>query len=201
MFASDNFRKIWFGCADRRQMFRLFDRHAARPGRFETYATSLYAGEWFELGKSESDYMLDVLPPLWMRGGMFAMREFMIGAVTSVFFTIPINDRVRHFHGYCDLSRRQEPERMRKAIIARESRPERAMNETERLEHIWSDTTDAYRGYADETWPVAVRGERWVMVYSDEPSGCAKLVTELTEAEIIAKLPVQYRQPQQAVAA
>ena len=90
---------------------------------------------------------------------------------------------------------------MRKAIIARELRPERAMNETERLEHIWSDTTDAYRGYADETWPVAVRGERWVMVYSDEPSGCAKLVTELTEAEIIAKLPVQYRQPQQAVAA
>lgn len=90
---------------------------------------------------------------------------------------------------------------MRQAIIARESRPERAMNETERLEHIWSDTGDVYRGYADEAWPSAVRGERWVMVYSGKPSGFAKLVTELTEAEIIAKLPVQYRQPQQALAA
>lgn len=201
MISSDNFRKIWFGCADRQQMFRLFDRHTKRPGRFETDATSLYAGEWFELGQSECDYMLDLLPPLWMRGGMFALREFMIGAVTSVFFTIPINDRVRHFHGYCDLSRRQEPERMRQAIVAREFRPERAMSEAERLEHIWSDTRDAYRGYADETWPSSVRGERWVMVYSRKPQGEAKLLTDLTEAEIVAKLPIHYRPMHQALAA
>ena len=200
MIPSDTFRKIWFGCADRPQMFHLFDRHAARPGRFETDC-SLYAGEWFELGEAECDYMLDVLPPLWMRDGMFAMREFMIGAVTSVFFTIPINDRVRHFHGYCDLSRRQEPERMRQAIVAREFRPERAMSEAERLEHIWSDTRDAYRGYADETWPSAVRGERWVMVYSSKPQGEAKLLTDLTEAEIVAKLPIHYRPTHQALAA
>ena len=201
MISSDNFRKIWFGCADRPQMFRLFDRHAKQPGRFAVDATPLYAGEWFELGQSECDYMLDVLPPLWMRGGMFALREFMIGAVTSVFFTIPINDRVRHFHGYCDLSRRQEPERMRQAIVAREFRPERAMSEAERLEHIWSDTRDAYRGYADETWPSSVRGERWVMVYSRKPQGEAKLLTDLTEAEIVAKLPIHYRPMHQALAA
>ena len=108
MIPSDTFRKIWFGCADRPQMFRLFDRHAARPGRFETDACSLYAGEWFELGEAECDYMLDVLPPLWMRDGMFAMREFMTGSVTSVFFTIPINAQIRHFHGYCDLARHRE---------------------------------------------------------------------------------------------
>jgi hypothetical protein len=29
--------------------------------------------------------MLDILPPLWMRGSIFAMREFMTGSVTSVF--------------------------------------------------------------------------------------------------------------------
>ena len=201
MIPSDNFRKIWFGCADRPQMFRLFDRHAKQPGRFAVDATPLYAGEWFELGQSECDYMLDVLPPLWMRGGMFAMREFMIGAITSVFFTIPINDRVRHFHGYCDLSQRQEAERMRQAIVARESRPERTMSEAERLEHIWSDTRDAYRGYADETWPSAVRGERWVMVYSSKPQGEAKLLTDLTEAAIVAKLPIRYRPTHQALAA
>lgn len=201
MILSYNFRKIWFGCADRSQMFRLFDRHAKQPARFAADATSLYAGEWFELAQSECDYMLDLLPPLWMRGGMFALREFMIGAVTSVFFSIPINDRVRHFHGYCDLSWRQEPERMRQAIVAMESRPDRAMSETERLEHIWSDTGDAYRGYADETWPSAVRGERWVMVYSSNPQGEAKLLTDLTEAEIVAKLPIQYRAARQVLAA
>ena len=201
MIPSDNFRKIWFGCADRPQMFRLFDRHAARPGRFETDACSLYAGEWFELGEAECDYMLDVLPPLWMRDGMFAMREFMTGSVTSVFFTIPIHAQVRHFHGYCDLARRREPERMRDAIIARETHPDRVMSASEQLEHIWSDTRDAYRGYADESWTRAARGKRWVMVYSSKPSGEAKLLNDLTEAEIAAKLPILYRPARQALAA
>ena len=75
------------------------------------------------------------------------------------------------------------------------------MSETERLEHIWSDTRDAYRGYADETWPSAVRGARWVMVYSSKPQGEAKLLTDLTEAAIVAKLPIRYRPTHQALAA
>ena len=90
---------------------------------------------------------------------------------------------------------------MRDAIIARETRPDRAMSATEQLEHIWSDTRDAYRCYADETWPPETRGKRWVMVYSTKPLGEAKLLNDLTEAEIAAKLPILYRPARQALAA
>jgi hypothetical protein len=52
-------------------------------------------------------------------------------------------DAIRHFHGYCDLSDDAGVvERMRLAIIERESRPVRAMTREERLEHIWSSTAD-----------------------------------------------------------
>ncbi|RUW13659.1 DUF1419 domain-containing protein, partial [Mesorhizobium sp. M1A.F.Ca.IN.020.06.1.1] len=78
-------RKIYQGVADRRQMFRLFDRHAQRPNRFEDDASALYRDEWFELARSGYDYMLEILPPLWMRGDMFAMREFLTDSVTSIF--------------------------------------------------------------------------------------------------------------------
>src|SRR3569833_867230 len=54
-----------------------------------------------------------------MRGDMFAMREFLTGSVTSVFFELKIDGRVRYFHAYCDLGDRQSPERMRAAIITR----------------------------------------------------------------------------------
>ncbi|MCS3576081.1 hypothetical protein ABIF38_000020 [Bradyrhizobium japonicum] len=99
--------------------------------------------------------MLDILPPLFMRADMFAMREFMTGSVTSIFFALAIDGRRRWFHGYCDLSDRLSPERMKAAIIERESRPVRAMTRDERLEHIWSSTHDDYRGYAGERWPHA----------------------------------------------
>ena len=101
--------KIFQGVADRRQMFRMFDRHAQRPNRWEDDAGALYAGEWFEISEREHDYMFEILPPLWMRGDMFAMREFLTDSVTSVFFALTIDGRVRHFHGYCDLSDRPRP--------------------------------------------------------------------------------------------
>lgn len=41
-------RKVYQGVADRRQMFRLFDRHARRPNRFEGDNSDLFRGEWFE---------------------------------------------------------------------------------------------------------------------------------------------------------
>ena len=75
-------RKVYQGTADRHQMFRMFDRHAQRPNRFEGNASSLYAGEWFEITEREHDYMFEILPPLWIRGSMFAMREFLTGSVT-----------------------------------------------------------------------------------------------------------------------
>lgn len=41
-------RKVYHGIADRRQMFRMFDRHAQRPDRFQDDSSALYRGEWFE---------------------------------------------------------------------------------------------------------------------------------------------------------
>ncbi len=67
-------RKVFQGIADRRQMFRMFDRHAQRPEPSLDDA-HLYRGEWFEVGQPEHDYMFEILPPLWMRGDAFAMRE------------------------------------------------------------------------------------------------------------------------------
>ncbi len=186
-------RKVFQGVADRRQMFRMFDRHAQRPNRWEGDDSALYRGEWFEIGPVEHDYMLEVLPPLWMRGDMFAMREFLTGSITSIFFTLSIDGRVRYFHGYCDLADKASPALMRDAIIERESRPVRAMTREERLDHIWSSTHDAYRSYADGRFPSAQHGQRMVMMCASWQARDFKLLDELTDAEVSAKLPVQLR--------
>jgi hypothetical protein len=193
-------RKVFQGVPDRRQMFRMFDRHAQRPNRWEGDDSVLYAGEWFEIDEASSDYMLDVLPPLWIRGEMFAMREFLTGSVTSVFFALPIDQQVRHFHGYCDLADTASTERMRAAITERETRPVRAMTREERLEHIWSSTADEYRGYADFQFPASKRGRREIRMFG---SGAVnvKLLENLTDAEIAAKLPVHLRHLPDAIAA
>ncbi|UWU25996.1 DUF1419 domain-containing protein (plasmid) [Rhizobium sp. CB3060] len=194
-------RKIFQGVASRQDMFRLFDRHKQRPNRFEGDDSALYAGEWFEIGGAQCDYMLDVLPPLWIRGEMFAMREFLTGFVTSVFFTLKIDGHIRHFHSYCDLSDRSSPDRMRSAIIERESRPVKAMSHEERLEHIWSSTHDDYRGYAGERWPEGDRGKRMVLLYGGKEGTILKLLDQLMDAEISAKLPVHLRFLPDAIAA
>lgn len=186
-------RKIFQGVADRRQMFRMFDRHAQRPNRFDGDDSALYRGEWFEIGQVEHDFMFEVLPPLFMRGDMFAMREFLTGSITSVFFTLPIDGRIRYFHGYCDISDRRSPDLMREAIIERESRPVRAMTRDERIEHIWSSTHDEYRGYADGRFPRAQRGKRIVMMCASWQARDYRLLEELSDAEISAKLPVHLR--------
>jgi hypothetical protein len=190
---SSAIRKVYEGVAERRQMFRMFDRHAQRPDRFEDDAGALYRGEWFEIGRSEHDYMLEILPPLWMRGEMFAMREFLTGSITSVFFALAIDGRLRYFHGYCDLSDRASPEQMRDAIVERESRPIRAMTRAERIEHIWSSTHDDYRGYADSRFPLVEHGKRIVMMCASWQARDFKLLDQLTDAEISAKLPVHLR--------
>ena len=99
-----SYRKVFQGVAGRRQIFRMFDRHAQRPNRWEFDARALYVGERFEIGESEYDYMLNILPPLWMRSEMFVMREFLTGSITSVFFALSMNGTSRYFHGYCDLA-------------------------------------------------------------------------------------------------
>jgi len=194
-------RKVFEGVADRRQMFRMFDRHARRPGRGQDEAAALYAGEWFEIGQVEHDYMLDILPPLWLRCGMFAMREFLTGSVTSIFFSLSIDGRMRCFHGYCDLADTGSPERLRGAIVERESRPVRAMTRDERLEHIWSATHDDYRGYAGERFAERLRGKRTVLCYGGRHRPTLKLLDDLADHEISAKLPVHLRYLPNAIAA
>jgi hypothetical protein len=98
-------------------------------------------------------------------------------------------------------SDRTSPERMKTAIIERESRPVRATTREERLDHIWSSTEDDYRGYAGERSPAAVRGRRTVLVYAGRHGTALKLLDDLTETEIAAKLPVQLRHLPEAVAA
>ncbi len=145
--------------------------------------------------------MFEILPPLWIRGSMFAMREFLTGSVTSVFFALRIDGNIRYFHGYCDLSDGRSVEAMRLAIIEREARPVRAMTRNERLEHIWSATADAYRGYSDETSPRYLPGQRVITFFSDTGSAGLKLLDDLTDDEIAAKLPVQLRHLPDALAA
>lgn len=185
-------RKIYFGVADRRQMFRLFDRHAQRPNRWQNDDGALFAGEWFEIARPEHDYMLDILPPLWMRGEMFALGEFLTGSITSVFYALRINGAERYFHAYCDLARPGSPVEMRDAIVERERRPVRAMTREERIEHIWSATEDRYRGYAGAGYPPEHRGQRTVIVYGRHESSFA-LLDYLTDAQISEKLPVHLR--------
>lgn len=194
-------RKVFEGIAERRQMFRLFDRHAQRPNRWQGEDGALYCGEWFEIGEAEHDYMFEILPPLFIRGEMFAMREFLAGSITSVFFTLKIDDRTRFFHAYCDLADKDSPAQMRAAIIERESRPVRAMTPEERIEHIWSSTHDAYRGYADWRFPLTQRGRRTVLFFGPGRSRDIKLLDQLTDAEIATKLPVHLRHLPCAVAA
>ncbi|NTA83927.1 DUF1419 domain-containing protein [Agrobacterium tumefaciens] len=194
-------RKVFQGVADRRQMFRMFDRHAQRPNRWEGDDSALYCGEWFEIDEREHNYMFEILPPLWMRGDMFAMREFLTGSITSIFFTLSIDGHIRHFHGYCDLADKGSPEHMRNAIIERESRPVRAMTSDERLEHIWSTTADDYRGYAGDRWPSVDRGKRTVLLYGGKEGTFLKRLDHLTASEISAKLPVHLRYLPDAIAA
>lgn len=193
MTLSADIRKVFQGVADRRQMFRMFDRHAQRPNRWEDDDSALYRGEWFEIGRAEHDYMFEILPPLWMRGDMFALREPLTDSITSIFFALMIDGQLRHFHGYCDLFDRGSPERTRAAIIERESRPVKAMTREERLEHIWSSTHDDYRGYAGERWPSRDQDKRTVLFYGGRQGTVLKLLDQLTDAEIAAKLPVHLR--------
>ena len=185
-------RKVYFGIADRHQMFRLFDRHAQRPDRWQTDDSALYAGEWFEIARAEHDYMLDILPPLRMRGEMFAMREFLTGSITSVFYTLSINGVTRYFHAYCDLSDPRSVYDMRDAIVERERRPVKAMTRDERIEHIWSATHDKYRGYAGADFRPEHRGKRTVVVYG-KPGTRFELLESLSDAQISEKLPAHLR--------
>ena len=122
MITQSSFRKVFEGVATRAQMFQMFDRHGQAPMSKARLTGRLYDGEWFEIGRAEHDYMFEILPPLWIRSDMFAMRECLTGSITSIFFSLIIDGRLRWFHAYCDLSDTAAPERMKAAIIERGSK-------------------------------------------------------------------------------
>jgi Protein of unknown function (DUF1419) len=193
MQASHPFRKVFQGVATRFQMFQIFNRHSEAPFDEPRHSGSIYAGEWFEIAEADHDYMFEILPPLFVRGNLFAMREFQAGNVTSVFLALTIDDVCRWFHGYSDLAEKGSPERLRAAISERESHPVRAMTREERLEHIWSSTHGDYRGYAGQRFAASKRGQRTVLFCGGRQAMTLKLLDELSDDEIAAKLPVQLR--------
>jgi hypothetical protein len=67
------------------------------------------------------------------------------------------------------------------------------MSREERLEHIWSSTANAYRGYAGDRFPPVMQGQRMVMLWSGTNGTLLKLLDDLTDDEIAAKLPVHMR--------
>lgn len=181
--------KVFQGVATRQQMFHLFDRHAQAPMSKARYSGRLYDGEWFEIGRAEHDYMFEILPPLWMRGDAFAMREFMAGAITSVFFTLSIGGRIRRFHSYCDLTARGSVEAMRLAILDRESTPIATITRDEQLDHVWSTASADFRGYAGDGWREADRGKRTILVNAGAEGTVLTLLESLSEADIKARMP------------
>lgn len=195
------FRKVLEGVASRRDMYTLFNRHSEAPFDDDRASGRRHVGEWFEISEADHDYMFEILPPLFIRGDTFAMREFLAASVTSVFLALKIDGRFRWFHGYCDLADRGSPDRLRTEIVERESRPVRAMTRLEKLDHIWSTTGTDFRAYADHRFPADLRGRPIVLVYPSAQGKIWKLLDDLTDDEIAAKLPVQFRHLPETVAA
>lgn len=113
------FRKISDDVVTREKMFELLNLVPDVPAE-EIVSGKAYANQWFEIRESEFELMLDRLPPLFLRSGMFAMSELKAGSIGLVFFDIMIYARSRWFAGYCDLGDRSSPDAMRTAIIEHE---------------------------------------------------------------------------------
>lgn len=195
------YRKVFEGVASRREMYALFNRHSEAP--FDEFRLSggRHIGEWFEISQADYDHMFNILPPLFIRGDMFAMGERLAESVTSIFLSLRIDGRFRWFHGHCDLADSGSPDRLRATIIERESRPVRAMVRQEKLDHIWSTTGAGFRAHADYRFPVGLRGRPIVLVYTAAQARIWKLLDRLTDEEIAAKLPVHFRRPDETVTA
>ncbi|RWK58591.1 DUF1419 domain-containing protein [Mesorhizobium sp.] len=185
------FRKIFGNVATREQMFALFNRDQKAPPE-DRISGRAYVSEWFEIEASEYHFMLDILPPLFLRTGMFGMSECKAGYITSVFFEITIRGQRRWFTGFCDLSTPQSPDAMREAIIAYESQLSDSMTREEKLEAIWAGTHPDFRGIAGSAdpsaWPAEHRGKRTILVNVGSHGTILKLLEDLTDEEIEEKL-------------
>ena len=106
MLVSPAIRKVFEGVASRHKMDALFNRYAQAPSDDDRISGRRCVGEWFEISEADHDLMFEISVPLFYRGDMFAMREFLAASVANVFFAL-IDDRSRWCHGYCDLGDRQ----------------------------------------------------------------------------------------------
>lgn len=185
-------RKIFKSVASRKKMFELFNRIPDCSPE-ELISGRAYQNQWFEIQRDSYESMFELLPPRFMRAGMFAFSEIKSGSVGSVFFEIMINGRNRWFHGYCDHGDRDSPERLRAAIIEHERAVAENMTREEKLKLIWSSTPRAYRGLAGEAnpdaWPAEHRGKRVIMILERSGRTVLKLLEELTDHEIADCLP------------
>ncbi|MCR5860602.1 DUF1419 domain-containing protein [Mesorhizobium sp. J428] len=185
------FRKVFDGVATREQMFQLFNRHKDTPG-VDPISGTPYTGEYFEIAAEQYHFMLALLPPLFMRTGMFGMSEFKAGNVTSVFCAMRIRGRERWFHGFCDLSDKRSPDTMRAAIIAHETGAVDSMTREEKLEAIWSATNADFRGIAGEAnpdaWLVEHHSKRTILVHAVGQGTTLKLLEDLSDEEIDSRM-------------
>ncbi len=133
------FRKIFDGVATHEQMFELFNRVPDCPCE-DRISGKAFENSWFEIESTSYEYMLEMLPPLFMRAGMFAMSELKAGFVGSVFFMIEIDEHRRWFTGYCNLGNRHSPDAMRAAIIEHETTGTAGLSRDAKLDLIWART-------------------------------------------------------------
>ncbi|WP_095205291.1 DUF1419 domain-containing protein [Mesorhizobium carmichaelinearum] len=192
MTSNPSFRKVLVGVATREHMFQLFNRHKDNPD-LDPLSGTPYSGEWFQIEASSYHFMLGLLPPLFQRSGLFGISEFKAGNVTSVFFEIRIRGRERWYHGFCDLSDRQSPDKMRAAIIAHETGATDSMTREEKLEAIWNTTHPDFKGIAGEinpdAWPVEHHGKRALLVDDGRDGTILKLLEDLSDDEIDSRMP------------
>ena len=160
---------------------------ATLPG-IDPLSGTPYAGEWFEVAASTYHFMLGLLPPLFMRTGMFGISEYKAGYVTSVFFAIRIRGRERWFHGFCDLSDKRSPDAMRAAIVAHETGAVDSMTREEKLEAIWNTMPADFKGIAGDAnpdaFPAEQHGKRTILVNAGGQGTVLKLLEDLSDDEI-----------------
>ena len=92
-----SFRKVYSGVAPKQKMFDLLNSYSDAPFDADRISGKRSVGEWFETDAQSHDYMLNILPPLFMRPGMFAVSEFLTGSITSVFLCLSIYGDLRYF--------------------------------------------------------------------------------------------------------
>ncbi|MCK9549533.1 DUF1419 domain-containing protein [Aquamicrobium sp.] len=186
------FQKIFDRVATRKRMFELFNRTPDGLPE-DRISGKAYLNQWFEIERDSYEEMLDVLPPRFMRVGMFAMSELKAGTVGSVFFDIVIDGRTRYFHGYCNFADRDSPDVMRAAIIDHEKAAVANLTRKQKLNLIWATTHSDFRGLAGEAnpdaWPAEHHGKRSILVYETGVGTVCKLLEDLSDDEIADRLP------------